>query len=164
MKTKQSDFILYIIIITLITAILLGTVFGLAAGHRPAENLRTADPSPKEIPSINKKTTNKVAAYTELGQIRSVTKAENEKSNGITVIITPWLSYPEGDTVFFEELSRKRLIIKGIIQTYFSEYTQKELLEKTEPKIKDELMTRINAQLTLSKISSVYFSEYIFLQ
>ncbi len=158
--------ILILIIIFLSFMIITGTIAGLAKGHRPAENLRTADPSPNEISSLNKKTENKVAAYTDLGQIRAVTKPENpdENESSIAVVITPWLSYPEGDTVFFEELSRKRLVIKGIIQTFFSDHTQKELQILTEPVIKNLLLEEINQKLSLGKISAVYFSEYIFLQ
>lgn len=160
----MKDKVLYIIIGCLAGIILLGTVFGLLNGHRPSENLRNADPEPKEITSLNKHSTERLAAYSDLGQIRAVTKPSGKNESGIPVVITPWLSYPEGDTVFFEEISRKRLVIKGIIQTYFSEHTQKELLELTEPKIKNELLGKINSQFTLGKISSVYFSEYIFLQ
>lgn len=158
--------ILYSIIIFLSVVIISGTAVGLLKGHRPAENLRNADPSPNEISSLNKRTDNRVAAYTDLGQIRAVTKPEDnkDKESSIAVVITPWLSYPEGDTVFFEELSRKRLVIKGIFQTFFSDHTQKELQTLTEPVIKNLLLEEINQKLSLGKISAVYFSEYIFLQ
>lgn len=159
---KRTDFTLYVIIGSLVIVILLGTVFGLLNGHKPAENFRDADPAPKEITSLNKRYSEKNAAFTELGQIRAVTKG-TQNSSGSAVVITPWLSYPEGDTVFFEELSRKRLVIKGIFQTYFSEHTQSELLQITEDNIKQDLLEKINEQLTLGKISAVYFSEYIFL-
>ncbi|MCQ2572281.1 MAG: hypothetical protein MJ182_00110 [Treponema sp.] len=154
----MKDKILVGVIIFLCVVILLGTVFGLLNGHRPSEELRNSDPSPASISSLNKHTTDKIAAYSDLGQIRSSTK-ENT-----TIIITPWLSYPENDTVFFEEISRKRLIIKSIIKNYFTNYSQKELFEMTEPKIKNDLLEEINNQFTLGKISAVYFSEYIFLQ
>jgi len=160
----MKDKVLYIIIGILAGIIILGTLFGLLNGHRPAENLRDSDPSPKEITSLNKQSSEKMAAYSDLGQIRAVTKKSGKEESGVVVIITPWLSYPEGDTVFFEEISRKRLVIKGIIRTYFSEHTQNELQSLTEPVIKEELLNKINSQFTLGKISSVYFSEYIFLQ
>lgn len=160
---KRTELVLYTIIAILLAVILAGTVIGLSKGHHPAENLRDADPSPKEITSLNKKTSDKIAAYTDLGQIRAVTKTSEDEA-GVALVVTPWLSYPEGDTVFFEELSRKRLVIKGIFNTFFSSYTQNELLKMTEPVIKEKLLEQINLQLTLGKISAVYFSEYIFLQ
>lgn len=165
MKTemKKTELILYIIITVLLAIILMGTIIGISKGHRPAENLRTTDPSPKEITSLNKKTSDKQAAFTDLGQIRAVTKT-TESEDGVAVVLTPWLTYPEGDTVFFEELSRKRLVIKGIFNNFFSSYSQNELLKMTEPVIKERLLEEINEQLTLGKISAVYFSEYIFLQ
>ena len=166
---KQTEKILYIIIAALVSVILLGTIFGIAVGkHKPGENLLDSDPTPKEAINLNKKNPDKIAAFTELGTIRAVTKpyptSENPDDAGTAVVITPWLSYPEGDTVFFEELSRKRLIIKGIFTAYFSSHTQNELLKRTEESIKQELLEQINEQLTLGKISAVYFSDYIFLQ
>lgn len=164
----MNNKVLYAIIIFLLITIGLGTIFGLLNGHRPSDNFRDADPSPKEITSLNKHAADKVAAYNDLGQIRAVTLPDTEKDGndaaGVAVVITPWLSYPEGDTVFFEELSRKRLVIKNIIKNYFSTHTQKELMTMTEPVIKDNLLNLINEQLTLNRISAVYFSEYIYLQ
>ena len=88
---KKSELILYTIITILLISILAGTIGAFSSGHKIAENLRDADPSPKEISSLNKKRSDKIAAYTDLGQIRAVTKETNEKS-GIPVVITPWLS------------------------------------------------------------------------
>ncbi len=165
---KKSDLVLYVIILFLVLSILTGTILGLSMGHRPAENLRDSDPAPSGITNLNRHNPEKLAAFSDLGTIRTVTKpyptSENPEDSGTTVVVTPWLSYSEGDTVFFEELSRKRLVIKGIIKTYFTGYTQKELLSKTEEKIKEDLKELINQKLSLGEIYGVYFSDYIFLQ
>lgn len=165
----KSDKILLLIILILLVVILGGTIIGLATKKAsPGKNLRESDPLPteKEIENLNKHTDSKIAAYTGLGTIRTITAPDDSKENdtGIATVITPWLSYPEGDTVFFEELSRKRLLITGIISTYFSSYTQNQLLTRTEESIKEDLLKLINEQLTLGKISNIYFTDYIFIQ
>ena len=164
---SKSDIVLFSIIGVLLLVIVFGTVIGLASKKAaPGKNLRNADPepTPREIENLNKKLDDKIAAYTGLGTIRCITSPENEEDIGTAVVITPWLSYPEGDTVFFEELARKRLIITGIFTSYFGACTKVELLSRTEEKIKAELTEEINAQMTLGKISGIYFTDYIFLE
>ena len=177
MKQKLSKFelILIIIIFLLVCVISAGTVIGLISKKAaPGKNLRDADPQPtvREIENLNKRLDQKIDAYTGLGSIRCITapqaqaddKQEPELDSGTAVVITPWLAYPEGDTVFFEELARKRILITGIFTQYFSSHTKNQLLSTTEEKIKSEIMDQINAQMSLGKISGIYFTDYIFLE
>ena len=164
---SKSDIVLFSIIGALVLIILFGTVIGLASRKAaPGKNLRDADPAPtpREIENLNKKLDDKIAAYTGLGTIRCITAPENEEDIGTAVVITPWLSYPEGDTVFFEELARKRLIITGIFTSYFGAYTKVELLSRTEDKIKQDILEQINEQMSLGKISGIYLTDYIFIE
>lgn len=166
-KLSKSDIILYSIIAALVLVILFGTIIGFASKKAaPGKNLRDTDPAPtvREIENLNKGSESKIAAYTGLGTIRCITAPQDEEDIGTVVVITPWLSYPEGDTIFFEELARKRLIISGIFTNYFSSYTKNELLSRTEDKIKEELQDKINEQLSLGKILQIYFTDYIFLE
>ncbi len=166
-KLSKSDIILYSIIALLVLVILFGTIIGFASKKAaPGKNLRDADPEPttKEIENLNKHSDSKIAAYTGLGTIRCLTAPQDEEDIGTSVVITPWLSYPEDDTVFFEELARKRLLITSVFTTYFSTHTKTELLSTTEDKIKAELADSINAQMSLGKISGIYFTDYIFLE
>jgi len=166
-KLSKSDIILYSIIAVLVLVILFGTIIGFASKKAaPGKNLRDSDPAPtvREIENLNKGSESKIAAYTGLGTIRCITAPQDEEDIGTVVVITPWLSYPEGDTIFFEELARKRLIISGIFTNYFSSYTKTELLSRTEDKIKEELQDKINEQLSLGKILQIYFTDYIFLE
>lgn len=166
-KLSKSDIILYSIIAVLVLVILFGTIIGFASKKAaPGKNLRDSDPAPtvREIENLNKGSESKIAAYTGLGTIRCITAPQDEEDIGTVVVITPWLSYPEGDTIFFEELARKRLIISGIFTNYFSSYTKNELLSRTEDKIKEELQDKINEQLSLGKILQIYFTDYIFLE
>lgn len=166
-KLSKSEIILYSIIAVLVLVILFVTIIGFASKKAaPGKNLRDSDPAPtvREIENLNKGSESKIAAYTGLGTIRCITAPQDEEDIGTVVVITPWLSYPEGDTIFFEELARKRLIISGIFTNYFSSYTKTELLSRTEDKIKEELQNKINEQLSLGKILQIYFTDYIFLE
>jgi flagellar FliL protein len=168
-RVSKTDFILIIVIAAILGIILLGTVIGLATKKAaPGKNLRNDDPEPtsREIENLNKHTDSPIAAYTGLGTIRCITAPdpENPEDAGTAVVITPWLSYPEDDTVFFEELARKRLIITSLFTNYFNAYTKVELLSRTEDKIKQDIMEQINEQMSLGKIEGIYFTDYIFLE
>lgn len=145
--------------LSIIALILLLTLVLFATGHaHPGQGTRKADPTPQSIVSSD------TAAFTELGQLRALTKPESENERGESVVVTPWLSYPANDKTFYEELSQKNRKIKLLIAEYFSEYTKKELLLLPEQSIKDDLLHQINAELVLGKIKAIYFSEYIFLE
>lgn len=166
----KTQFILIIIIFVLVCVIFSGTVIGLITKRAaPGKNLRTADPepTPREIENLNRHLEDKIDAYTGLGTIRCITVPENiddPDDLGTAIVITPWLSYPQGDTVFYEELARKRILITGIFTNYFNSCTKTQLLSRTEEKIKQELVEQINEQMSLGQISGIYFTDYIFLE
>ncbi|MCR4900750.1 MAG: flagellar basal body-associated FliL family protein [Treponema sp.] len=171
MKLKLSTFekILAAVIAFLMLAIMCVTIVTLATQKgKPGKNLRDADPdpTPREIENLNKRLDDKIAAYTGLETIRAVTAPDekNGDETGTVVVITPWLAYPEGDTVFYEELARKRTVISSIFTNYFSTSTKVQLLSTTEDKIKADILEQINEQMSLGKISAIYFTDYIFLE
>jgi len=86
--------------------------------------------------------------------------SQQEKS---ILILTPWISYAKDDTVFFEEISRKSGLIKGVFLQFFTSYSQKEILSYGEEKIKEELISEINKILALGKIQDIYFTDFLFL-
>jgi len=122
----------------------------------PGKNMRKADPSPAELHTGN--------VCNDFGQIRTVTKPEHTTGNGVTLVVSPWIAWTGNDTAFHEELVQKSRKIKSIITAYFTEYTEKELIERGENSVKADLLHKINNELVLGKISAVYFSEYIFLE
>ncbi|MCQ2576577.1 MAG: hypothetical protein MJ162_07515 [Treponema sp.] len=167
-KLSLLNQILYLIIVAILCVIIFTTIFAaITKKISPGKNYRNADPLPTEktISNLNKKSDETVAAYTGIGTIRAITAAspEAEDEMGTPLVVTPWFTYPEGDTVFFEELSRKRILITGIITNYFLQYTEEQLLSFSEEKIKADLLELINSQLSLGKISRLYFTDYIFL-
>lgn len=169
LRLGKLEIILTIIIAVLMIVIMTVTVVTLAsnAGH-PGKNLRDADPepTPREIENLNKHSESKIAAYTGLGTIRCITAPQNDNPEdvGTAVVITPWLAYPEDDAVFYEELSRKRILITGIFTNYFSTRTKNLLLSTNEDTIKNDIMEEINSNLSLGQISKVYLTDYIFLE
>lgn len=153
--------VLIAIIAFLLLVLIGGTIFGLAnkKRNRP-ENLLASGKAESLMAPAN---TDEIE-YFELGTIRISTAGENPEENGTLLIVSPWLAYPAGDTVFYEELSRKSGALKGIFQAYFSARTKNQLLSETEEKIEELLREEINADLALGKISSIYFTDYLFLE
>ena len=80
------------------------------------------------------------------------------------MVLTPWLAYPAGDTVFYEELSRKQGVIKSVFTTYFASKSKNQILSIPEEKNISVLMEEINKKLSLGKISNIFFTDYIFLE
>lgn len=162
-KKVKLDYILYAIIIGLLIVLIIGTITGLA-------NKRNSEPEvllqQGKAVNLSKPANTDIVSYYEIGNIRIVTPSEEPENEqeGCVLVVNPWLSYAEGDTVFYEEIARKRGVIKGICTTYFSERSKEYLLSITETKVEQELMDLINAQLSLGKIQDLYFTDYIFLE
>ena len=158
--------VLAVIAFLLAAAIVIGTLvsFALKKAH-PGKNIRTPDPSPLAVSSMNAPDNTKLDAFTGLGRLRAATKPDTKKSTGGTpVVVTPWFSYPAGDRAFYEELSQKSTIMRAVITEYFSKYTEDELLSQGEEKIKADLLTALNERLSLNKIQAIYFSDYLFIE
>ena len=149
------------IIIFLVVVIISGTVFGLLnkknntpeilISHGKAESLM----APADTTEVT---------YFELGTLRISTAGEKSEESGTIMVLSPWLAYPAGDTILFEEISRKSGAIKGIFQAYFSARSKNQLLTETEEHIEAVIKDEINADLALGKISDIYFTDYLFLE
>lgn len=164
---KLPKILLYVAL-TIALVILFGTAIALVKGSKTkaqleGNDLRRADPEPQKVINMSYRASDNVSAFTELGQIRTSTKASKDEES-CTMVVSPWFSYPEGDTVFYEELSQKDRSIKSTIASYFSSYTKKELLLKGEIQIKTEIKEQLNSQFVLGEIRDIYFKEYIFFE
>lgn len=153
--------ILLTIIAVILLVILVGTIFALAARKKNTPQNLIAQG--KAVSLMAPSNTDDVSYY-ELGTIRVSTAKTDSEEGGAIMILSPWLAYPAGDTVFFEEISRKSGAIKGIFQSYFSARTKNQLLTETEERISRTIMEEINADLALGKINSIYFTDYLFLE
>lgn len=166
---KKLDKILSIIVIILLITIFAGTVFALLKNKKSFQKQKQLISQGKAVSLMAPKNDNQFS-YFNLGSLRVLTKPENdslqetEQNMGTVLLVTPWLSYPSDDTIFFEEISRKKTVIAGIIQDYFSDYSKLELLTQTEVKIEENLIKEINNHLSLGKIQQIYFTDFIFLE
>ena len=163
-KIDMLNRILAITAGTISAAIAIATITAFAAsGGKPGKNYRRADPDPMKMTNRSKGKEDAVDAFTDISQIRIQTRVESEDEEPAVIVVSPWFSYPAGDQQLFEELSQKERQMRGIFSGYFSSRTSKDLMDKGEVKIKEELLDEINAQLVMGKIRAVYFNDYIFI-
>ena len=166
---KKLDKILSIIVIILLITIFAGTVFALLKNKKSFQKQKQLISQGKAVSLMAPKNDNQFS-YFNLGSLRVLTKPENdslqetEQNMGTVLLVTPWLSYPSDDTIFFEEISRKKTVISGIIQDYFSNHSKQELLSQTEVTIEENLLLEINNHLSLGTINQIYFTDFIFLE
>ena len=158
---KTLDKVLTIIIALLVILIITGTIFGLSNKKKQTPEVLL---SQGKAVSLMAPSDSDEVAYYELGTIRVSTAGEDSDENGTVMLLSPWLAYPAGDTVLYEELSRKSGAFRGIFQAYFSSRTKNQLLSETEEKISQIILDEINADLALGAISDIYFTDYLFLE
>lgn len=163
MKDNQDllNKILLGIIAGLLLVIIVGTIIGLVGKKKNTPEVLISQG--KAVALMAPSDTDEVA-YFELGTIRVSCAAADSEESGSIMVLSPWLAYPAGDTVFYEELSRKSGSIKGIFQAYFSARTKNQLLTETEERISQIIIEEINADLALGKVSDIYFTDYLFLE
>ena len=153
--------ILLAIIAALLLVILTGTIIALADKKKQTPEVLISQG--KALSLMAPSNTDEIT-YFELGTLRISTAQADSDEGGSLMVLSPWLAYPAGDTVFYEELSRKSGAMKGIFQAYFSARTKNQLLTETEEKIEEVIKEEINADLALGQISDIYFTDYLFLE
>ena len=153
--------ILLCVIAGILVLILIGTIIGLSGKKKQTPEVLISQG--KALSLMAPANTDEVS-YFELGTLRISTAQADSDEGGSLMVLSPWLAYPAGDTVFFEELSRKSGAMKGIFQAYFSARTKNQLLTETEEKIEQVIKEEINADLALGQISDIYFTDYLFLE
>lgn len=149
------------IIIFLVVVIISGTVFGLLNKKNNTPEILISQGKAESLMAPADTTE---VTYFELGTLRISTAGEKSEESGTIMVLSPWLAYPAGDTILFEEISRKSGAIKGIFQAYFSARSKNQLLTETEEHIEAVIKDEINADLALGKIRDIYFTDYLFLE
>lgn len=151
MKNKFSiNKFLSLLIFLICLIIILGTFFVLV------KNLFTSENSSEEQKQQLPIELDSFEIYRKLGKIRTVSK------DGIPIVISVYFPFEKADTEFYEELSLKNESIKFVISSYFPKYSLEELRKKGENVVQSDLLKSINEKLVLSKISEIYFDEYVF--
>ncbi|MBO7122105.1 MAG: hypothetical protein J6V90_02340 [Treponema sp.] len=141
--------------------ILLVTIIALIAGKRPGIAYRKSDPhSAEQIKGASQEQ----MQFKEFGTLRTrLLPDEGSKEAGSVLLVTPWLSYQNDDSAFYEELLSKKNMFASYILEFFSTKTKNALLSAGEKEIKRILLERLNSQLSLGKVDAIYFDDYIFL-
>ncbi|NLK45704.1 MAG: hypothetical protein GX297_03515 [Treponema sp.] len=124
--------------------------------ERIGAGLRKIDPPPVKV---EKKLAGKATVYSDIGRLRAITS----DIPPVSLVVTPFFTFPSTDEAFFEELVQKKRRLRSIILDYFTLHSKNELLTMGDTKVKQELIEKLNAELMLGKIDVLYFSEYIFL-
>ncbi|MBP3742854.1 MAG: flagellar basal body-associated FliL family protein [Treponema sp.] len=163
-KTELLNKVLVAIIIFLLIVIVTGTLIvklsppkaPAAPGELIAQGKAVNLAAPADTSDI---------AYFELGTLRITTLNKDEDNMlGIGMVLSPWLAYPAGDSVFYEELMRKKGVLKAVFQHYFSDQTKDQILSQSEESISSTLLAQVNEKLSLGKVSDIYFTDYLFLE
>jgi len=163
MKVEFLNKILLAIIIFLLLVIAGGTIIAKVSQSRPQDSHELIAKGkaknlvePADSTDIN---------YFELGSLRITTLNEDQENMlGIGMVLSPWLAYPAGDSVFYEELMRKKGVLRGVFLQYFSERTKEEILSISEEETIENLKDLVNKELSLGKTSDIYFTDYLFLE
>ena len=163
MTQRFIEKILTLILITVIITIALVTLIVFTTSKDSIGlSYRKSDPSPQKV--IRSAPKENLNAYTEIGEIRTVTKPEENMSRGSTVLLKPWFSYEGEDKSLYEELVQKNRLFTSMIAEYFTKYTRQDLKDKGEDNIKSEIKNLINDQLVLGRIREVFFEQYIYFE
>jgi len=164
-KTELLNKVLVAIIIVLLTVIVTGTlIVKLSPKTQARETPRELIAQGKAVNLAAPPDTSDIA-YFELGTLRITTLNKDEDNMlGIGMVLSPWLAYPAGDSVFYEELMRKKGVLKAVFQHYFSDQTKDQILSQSEESINSTLLAQVNEKLSLGKVSDIYFTDYLFLE
>ena len=163
-KTELLNKVLVAIIIFLLIVIVTGTLIVKLSPPKAPDSPRELIAQGKAVNLAAPADTSDIA-YFELGTLRITTLNKDEDNMlGIGMVLSPWLAYPAGDSVFYEELMRKKGVLKAVFQHYFSDQTKDQILSQSEESIISALLAQVNEKLSLGKVSDIYFTDYLFLE
>ena len=146
---KTSDIIyrgLIIVAAILVLLILIGTIYGLIKGKKPA----AASPEAGN-------TNIEEGIFTGIGTMR-IRTADKESESLIIRLAFP---YNKNDQPFSEELVSRVSMFKSITTEYLGALTAEELAVMDIDVINKELLSRFNSPLLLGKIRELYILEFM---
>ena len=150
---NKLKFILIILAITILLVIIATSIFYFLNKSNPNKYRKIDNPA-----EIQKNI--EYSLFSDFGRLRTYT-CDNPQ---IPIVVLPFLSYKTENSFLYEELCQKQRKIKSIILQYFTQKTQEELFSLGEENIKTQILTLINNEVSMGKIESIYFEEYIFLE
>jgi Flagellar basal body-associated protein len=160
--------ILLAVAVLLLLSILGGTVWGFASGRahpgadgtssRSLHSSGSEGSGPGAVAASDP--SGKNAIFADIGVLRAAT-ADREP---VTVVISPFVTYPASDSAFREELVGKTRGFRTDIRSWIGGKTLRELTGMGEERVKASLLEVINARLVLGKVDTIYFEEYLILE
>ncbi len=150
---NKLNFILIILATTILLVIIATSIFYFLNKSNPNKYRKIDNPA-----EIQKNI--EYSLFSDFGRLRTYT-CDNPQ---IPIVVLPFLSYKTENSFLYEELCQKQRKIKSIILQYFTQKTQEELFSLGEENIKTQILTLINNEVSMGKIESIYFEEYIFLE
>ena len=96
------------------------------------------------------------AIYSEFKQIRTVS-LDKEPA---TIVLNPFLEYDITNIPLREELVQKKEILKNAITSWFLQRSWYSIETQKESDIKNALLTEINNNLKMGRVSAIYFEEF----
>lgn len=153
-KKRKKNSKLYCSLLTVIF-ILVGIILG-GTFFAVLKNKMTRVPSGKEEALIH----TQKGLYTDLGRLRARTGGKKPAS----IVIFPVFEYNIQDIQFREELVQKKEALRAVILSWFLKQNAVALYAMPEHSVKKELLEVVNSILNLSKLTGVYFKEFIILE
>lgn len=148
---------LMVVALALLIAIAAGTLYAFASGRVKSPAGRSGTPLGQRdtvpMPELDN------AVFGDIGTLRAATADPGP----VIIVVVPWIPYPADDIPFREELVSKTRSIRALILDWFRSHTLTELSAMGESAVKAALLERINEQLVLGSVPSIWFSEYLVL-
>ena len=150
--TAFQKVLLYICALIFISAVFVTAYVMTSHPEKIGSGLRRIEHVPDNLEKKSGKT-----VYKDIGQLRAITADVPP----VSLVVTPYFTFPSADGEFFEELVQKKRRLRSVFLDYFALHSKDELTD--EKKVKQELLEKLNAELMLGKIEVLYFEVYQFL-
>jgi flagellar basal body-associated protein FliL len=142
--------ILAVTAIFLVLVLVVGSVYGLAAGTRAKKLAREADRAQVAAELA------RGASFTGIGTLR----AKSADPKPAVVVATIAFPYDSNDKAFSEELARKAPVLKAAAQSVISSKKADDLAPAFEGSLKAALRDAFNKRLSLGKVGEVWLSDF----
>ena len=136
--------------ILLVLVLVVGSVYGLAAGTRAKKLAREADRA--QVAAELARGT----SFTGIGTLR----AKSADPKPAVVVATIAFPYDSGDKAFSEELARKAPVLKAAAESVIASKKADDLAPAFEGSLKAALRDAFNKRLSLGKVGEVWLSDF----
>ena len=154
---SKSSRLLYTVLLSVACALfvllVLGTIYAFARPSNSGPLFRFGNAGKTADRETSAVQANDIRVFSGLGQLRI------PLVNSSILILSIAFPYPQADTAFAEELAAKIGDFRAVASGYFSALPEEKLIQLDEDAAKQEILSRLNANLRLGNISELYFSD-----